>query len=328
MSACDEKQARLTERANALVAKLSEESKTLAAEIQERAKDIDPDIDTSGPDVWVGLDIDVSWKRVDFSLDLPEVKMVDQNWSLDLPQVTMKQQEIIFHTPSVRMKTVKTGEYPESFCRMVTKEIGLGVKIDVPECTVRWSPIYIDVPEPFMQEQRIVMGIPEFKMDRTEFILGIPEFTMKTQNFALDLPQFTVKNISIEANLAKEKGEALSQEASTRGAKLKENFKENAKVELGTDVTALFDCYQADLMQRKNEAMKQFDNGVNLIQGTIAGMAANKVPDDNESLQRLKQSLADLLAKRDEFAKIIEEKFIQLGKQQQSFFEKLIGGTT
>ena len=97
-------------------------------------------------------------------------------------------------------------------------------------------------------------------------------------------------------------------------------------MELGTDVTALFDCYQADLMQRKNEAMKQFDNGVNLIQGTIAGMAANKVPDDNEPFQRVKQSLADLIAKRDEFAKVIEEKFIQLGKQQQTFFEKLVGG--
>lgn len=326
MSACDEKQVRLTERANALVGKLAEDSKALAADIQEKAKDIDPDIDTSGPDVWIGMDIDVSWKRVDFSLDLPEVKMVDQKWALDLPQITMKDQAIIFHTPSVRMKTVKTGEYPETTCRMVTKDIGFGVKIDVPECTVRWSPIYIDVPEPFMEEQRIVMGVPEFRMDRTEFILGVPEFTMKTQNFALDLPQFTVKNISVEANKAKEKGDLLSQEATTRGAKLKESFKENAKIELGADVTALFDCYQSELMQRKNDALKQFENGVNLIQSTITAMVSNKVPDDNESLVKMRQSLADLIVKRDDFAKLIGEKFVELGRQQQSFFEKLIGG--
>nr|GFD20512.1 hypothetical protein [Tanacetum cinerariifolium] len=195
-------------------------------------------------------------------------------WSLDLPQVTMKDQSIIFHTPSVRMKTVKTGEYPETTCRMKTKNIGFGIKIDVPECTVTWSPIYIDVPEPFMEEQRIVMGIPEFRMDRTEFVLGIPEFTMKTQSFSLDLPQFTVKNISVEANKAKEKGDLLGNEAHIRSEKLKSNFKENAKLELGADVTALFDCYQSELMQRKNDALKQFENGVNLIQSTITAMVS------------------------------------------------------
>ncbi len=325
MSACDGKQNQLTEHANKLVARLANDSKELAADIQQKAKDIDPGIDTSGPDVWVGLDIDVSWKRTDISLDLPEVKIVDQRWVIDLPQVTMKDQSIIFHTPSIRMETQKTGEYPETRCTMVTKDIGLGVKIDVPECTVWWSPIYIDVPVPFMQEHTIIMGIPEFKMDRTEFVVGVPEFTMKIQKIALDLPQFTVKNISVEANKAKEKGDALSEEARTRGAKLKENFKENAKVELGTDVTALFDCYQSDLMQRKNDAMKQFENGVNLIQSTISAMVANKIPDDNESLMKMKLSLADLIAKRDAFAVNIQEKFVELGKQQKSFFEKLIG---
>lgn len=326
MSACDEKQVRLSERANALVGKLSEDSRALAAEIQEKAKDIDPDIDTSGPDAWIGMNIDVTWKRVDFSLDLPEVKMVDQKWSLDLPQVVMKDQAIIFHTPSVRMRTVKTGEYPETVCRMVTKRIGLGIKIDVPECTVRWSPIYIDLPEPFMEEQRIVMGIPEFRMDRTEFTLSVPEFTMKTQSLSLDLPQFTVKNISVEATKAKEKGDLLSQEANTRGEKLKESFKENSKMELGADVAALFDCYQSELMQRKNDAMKQFENGVSMIQSTITAMVSNKVPDDNESLVKMKQSLDDLIVKRDDFTKLIGEKFVELSKQQQSFFERLIGG--
>jgi hypothetical protein len=326
MSNCNDKQATLTERANALVAKLSDESKTLAADIQEKAKGIDPDIDTTGPDVWVGLDIDISWKRVEFSLDLPEVKMVDQKWSLDLPQVTMKDQSIIFHTPSVRMKTVKTGEYPEATCRMVTKDIGFGVKIDVPECTVRWSPIYIDIPEPFMEEQKIVLGIPEFRMDRTEFVLGVPEFSMKTQKFALDLPQFTVKNINVEAKKAKAKGDDLAQEANTRAAKLKENFKENAKVELGTDVTSLFDCYHRELMERKNEAMQRFESGVNLIQSTITAMVASKIPDDDASLVSVKQGLAALIAKRDEFARVIEQKFIELGAQQKSFFDKLIGG--
>ena len=78
-------------------------------------------------------------------------------------------------------------------------------------------------------------------------------------------------------------------------------------------------------MQRKNDAMKQFENGVNLIQSTISAMVANKIPDDNESLMKMKLSLADLIAKRDAFAVNIQEKFVELGKQQKSFFEKLIG---
>ena len=326
MSSCDQKQTILTDRANMLVAKLTTESKALASDIQEKSKEIDPNINTDGPDVWIGMDIDISWKRVDFSLDLPEVTMKDQKWSLDVPQVTMKDQSIIFHTPSIRMKTVKTGQYPEITCRMETRDIGLGVKIDVPVCVTTMKDMFMDVPEPFMQEQKIVMGIPEFKMDRTEMILGIPEFTMKTQKFSLDLPEFTAKNIKVEANKAKDKGDALSAEARTRSEKLKETFKENAKLELSSDVATLFDCYQSELMQKKNEAMQQFENGVNLRQSTITAMAANKMSDDQPNVVSVKQSLADLLSKREAFALAIQEKFVDLGKQQENFFKKFIGG--
>jgi hypothetical protein len=238
--ACDEIQAKVTSKASTLVAQLSEKSQALQAEVKDRAEDIAPDVDTSGPDVLVGIDFDVQWERVDFSLDLPDVSIIDQKWVLDLPQVIMKNQEIIFHTPSVRMKTVKTGEYPETTCKMVTKNIGLGVKIDVPECVVTFSPIYMDVPETFMQMQRIVLGVPDFRMDRTEMILGIPEVKMTTQSFSLHLPKITVKDIRVEAKKAEEEGRALSDEARVRGEKLREEFKEEAKLSLSQDVKDLF----------------------------------------------------------------------------------------
>lgn len=119
----------------------------------------------------------------------------------------------------------------------------------------------------------------------------------------------------------------MTKEANTRGTKLKENFKETAKMELGTHVTSLFDCYQSELMDKKNEAMSKFESGVNLLQSTIAAMATNKVPDDNEALQNMKKSLEALLIKREEFAKSIASKFIDLGNQQKFFFDKLIGET-
>jgi hypothetical protein len=322
---CNDKQDAVTKKAGALVAQLSEKSQALAADIKDKSKGIDPNVDTTGPDVWVGGDIDIRWERVDFSLDLPEVTIVDQKWILDLPQVTVKNQEIIFHTPSVRMKTVKTGEYPETTCKMVTKDIGLGVKIDVPECTVTWSPIYIDVPEPFMEEQRIVLSVPEFTMDRVELILGIPEFKMTTQHFALHLPQVTVKNINVEVKKAEEKGKALSEESKIRGMKLTEEFKENAKLDLGQGVKELFYCYEQELIQQKNSAMKKFEDGVNLLQAMVTAMVANKVPDDNEPLQKAKASLAKLTAERDAFTGNIEKKIIDLHTPQKTFFEKLIG---
>jgi hypothetical protein len=323
--ACNDKQEAVTKKANALIAQLSEKSQDLATDIKNKSKDIDPNVDTTGPDAWVGGDIDIRWERVDFSLPIPEVTIIDQKWILDLPQVTIKDQEIIFHTPSVRMKMVKTGEYPETTCRIVTKDIGFGVKIDVPECTTTWSPIYMDLPEPFMQEQRIIIGIPEFKMDRVELILGIPEFKMTTQHFILDLPQVTVKNIKVEAKKAQEKGEALSKESRVRGMKLTEEFKENAKLELGQDVKELFYCYEQDLIQQKNSAMKSLEDGVNLLQATIATMVANKVPDDNGSLKNAKSSLKELTDRRVALTEQIEKNIADLHTQQKTFFEKLIG---
>jgi hypothetical protein len=108
--------------------------------------------------------VETSMKRVDISLDLPEVTMKNQDWIFDLPTVRMKDSDIIFHLPSIRMKRVKTGEYPEFTCHGFP-----------PKCTVKWSPIWTDIPEPFMEEHRIVIGIPEFYMNEQRFVVGVPE---------------------------------------------------------------------------------------------------------------------------------------------------------
>lgn len=312
-SPCDSKQQLLVGKVQALMERFKEKSAALANEVRQEAEGLDPDLDTTGLDVWIGIDFDVTWKRQDMSLDLPQVKLVDQSWSLDLPQVTVKNEDIIFHTPSVRMVTKKVGEYPEVTCGGFP-----------PQCTVRWSPIYADVPEPFMQEQRIVIGVPEFKMDRTEFVLGVPEFSMKRVDFSLDLPEITVKNISVEAKKAEEKGQALAASASERNAGLQREHKESAKAELGQDVAGLFDCYFEDLNKRKNGAMEQFAQSEAMMQGAISGMLSQKVPDDNAALVRVRASLADLQQKRADFASMIEGQLNRLLLQQQSFIDKLM----
>ena len=320
---CSEQQTVLETRLGELVEDLKEESLELEKEVRERAGTIDPDIDTSGPDVWIGLDIDVSWERVDFSLDLPEIKLVNQEWSLDLPQVTMKQQTIIFHTPSVRMDTVRGPDLPETVCKMVMKQIG-PLKTKVPECKIRMKKTYLDVPVTFMQEQKIILDVPEFKMDRTEMVVGVPEFTMKTQKFALHLPQVTVKNIHVEAKKAEKAGNELAADAKRRGEELRLGFAETAKSELGTDVSDLYGCYRQQLLSSRTQALQTFEHSAATLQNAITSMVNNKVPEDNENLKSARASQAKLAIDRESFLTQMQENLEKLAAQESTFFEKLV----
>jgi len=236
----------------------------------------------------------------------------------------MKNQEIIFSTPSVRMKRVQTGEYPEVTCGWDDKDLGFGIKTKIWGCKTTFSPIYMDVPEPFMQEQKIVLGVPEFKMDRVDLILNIPEFEMKRADFAMDLPEFTIKNVSVEADNAKQRGEALALKTQNEAAALKTNFSEQAKQSIGPDVTNLFYCYENELSRQRNEGLAKFDQGIKLVQDFVATLQTNKVSDDNDTMKKMKASLAEALAAREKFASDVEQRFRDLHQQQADFFKKML----
>jgi len=312
-SPCDDKMEELLGRFNTAVARLKEESEALADDVMKDAKDIDPDIDTTGPDVWIGMDIDVKWKRQDMSLDLPNVRIVDQKWSLDVPQLTARDEDVIFHLPSIRMVRKKIGEYPEVKCEGFP-----------PQCRVKWSPIYADLPEPYMQERRIVVVVVDIKMGRTEFAFGVPEVTMTPVNFSMNIPEITVKSISAEAKEAEDKGKALSASAIERSSALQKEFKEKLKAELGQETAGLFDCYFEDLSKQKNTAVESFAVGEAMIEGAIAGMQAQKVPEDNGTLQQLRASLADIRQNRADFLTNIEKQLGDLILQRTTFIENLM----
>lgn len=314
--ACEAQRDLVNQKIATLQNELAQRSKELGEKFREQAKDIDPDIDTTGPDVWVGADVEITWKTVELSLDLPEVTIRDQEWSLDLPQVTVNDQHISFDLPATRMETQKVGEYPEFYCD--TSKFP-------PQCTVRWSPIYADVPVFYMERQDIVLGVPEFRMDRTSFILGVPEFTMKTVKFALDLPQITVKNIQVEAEEARTRANELSARAKTESDALKTKFQEEAKMNVGFDVNGMFDCFQSELQSRKNDAVAMFESGQASIRAGIDAMVTRKVPEDNESLKRLRAQLTELVSKSEEFAASIAKQFADLDEQRRSFVKNLLG---
>lgn len=323
---CNELQEVVKSKATLLASQLQDKAATLAAEIQEAAKGIDPNINTTGVDAWIGLDIDISWKETKFSVDLPEVRMINQTWSLDLPEVTITNKDIIFHTPSTRMVTVSGPNVPEVFCRMETKDIGFGIKIDVPVCVTEMKPTYIDVPEVFMEEQRIVLGIPEFKMSRMEFVIGIPEFFMKAQEFSLHLPQITVKNIKEEAKKAKEKGEELAEDAKIRSEKLKAVYREEVKLSLSQDIKRMFSCYEQSLNNEKQSTLKKFDDNIRMLNSIIASMVANKVPDDNESLMKMKASLLNMMAQKEKYVATVTKMIKDFYVRQEACINQLIAG--
>ena len=310
---CEDKQVALTSKLMTLMESLKAKMETVAAEAQEEAKGIDPDINTDGPDVWIGANIDIKWERTDFSLDLPEITMKDQKWSFDLPKVDMKNRDIIFHTPSIRMERRKTGEYPEFYC-----DSGF-----IPKCTVRMSPIYMDVPVPFDEEQRIVLSVPEFSTQRVEFVWSLPEFKMVTSTFAIHLPQVTVKNISAEASKAKEAGEQLSEKTKNKTAAIKESFKEQAKMEHGWEVAALFECYQMEILKQRDEGMANFNSGISMVQAALTSMAASKVPSDNENYTRMVSQLGAMVKSRDEFAVAMIANFESMDTAQKGFIESM-----
>lgn len=310
---CEEKQAALSKKLEALMGEMKNELETLAQNTKDKAKEIDPDVDTNGLDVWIGADIDIQWERTEFVMDLPEVTMKEQTWSLDLPQVTVRDQEIIFHTPSTRTERVKTGEYPEFYC-----EGGFP-----PKCTVRWSPMWADLPVPFMQEQRIVMGVPEFRMDRTSFVWSLPEFRMTTQRLALHLPQITIKNISVEAEKAKKKGEELSAQTTQATQSIKATYKERAKMEHGWEAAALFECYQIEILKSRDAGLAQFATGIAMAEAAIASMAANKVPADNENFLKMSAQLSATLKARDDFLNQMQQNIDRMSKSQADFVDSI-----
>ena len=313
---CDHLKDVVTQKLAVIQAELAERSQKIGASFKEEAKAIDPDLNTDGPDAWFSADVQIDWKTVELSLDLPEVRLVDQEWSLDLPQVTVNDQHIIFDLPAIRMETQKIGEYPEFYCDTHTL---------IPECTVRMSPIYADVPVTYMERHDIVLGIPEFKLDRVSFVLGVPEITMKTVGFTLDLPQITIKNIQAEAATAREKAGNLSVRAKAESDHLKQSFSQEAKMTVGFDVNVMFDCFQSELQSRKNEAVAMFSSGDASIRAGINSMVANKVPDDNPALVALRNQLATLVEKSEVFTNSIAKQFADLDEQRQRFVKTLLG---
>jgi hypothetical protein len=239
--------------------------KSEAETIQKDAPNPDNPVEAA-----ISFDLDVSSHDEEFIFHVPEVTMKDQKISLDLPQVTMRQQKWIFDLPATKMELQCINGIPETVCKMVTKSVGFGIKIDVPECYTRaGQDICTEVPVFLMEKHEVVLGIPEFIVDRTEFSMGIPEVTMKEQKIVLTIPDFTVKNVKVEAKETKEKAEELSTSAKKDAAELSYKLKSEIEQTSLQGIRDTFDCQRRGLEAQRVSSLSKLDANLEVFKVSL-----------------------------------------------------------
>lgn len=154
----------------------------------------------------------IETRRLDFALDVPEIRMVDQRLSMDVPETRMKTQTWSWDMIEIRMVRQ---------CRAGPDEIVVENKTchndfppfdyPCPETrTRRGADICWDEPRSETVRQEIKLDIPEFTMKRIEWVMGVPEFKMVTQRFAFDYPVVIIDSIQTRSEKAKQDSRQLS----------------------------------------------------------------------------------------------------------------------
>jgi len=288
-----EMQAEIKQRVDQRTATLNEQVKSI--------NDEKPD----GPEVAIGIDVDVSWKDVEMIFDLPSITMKEQRIVFGLPEVTVNDRDIIFSTPSVRMVTKKVGQYPEFH-----------------GWTVEWKDILIDVPEPFMQEQRIVMGIPEFTMKDHEVILDLPTITMVQNRIVIGLPQFTVR--SVDAVVSDMKNDALNAKSAAESG-IRADLKEIGTASQGKIVQAvskIFDASRTKLAEQRDQALIVFDGLIASLTGSVNDLHNRKASGD--VVTGVEGSLAKAVDDRQQLVARFEEQLTGLAAQEQDVVKNML----
>lgn len=289
---CLQFQSEMEKVAEATGVELSYKMKAVSESVNGEASQLKDD---AGNQAW--LKFDVSWDDVSVKFDLPEFKMVTQNWTLDLPQVTMINKEMIFHTPSTRMGTQKVGQYPEFH----------GLEIV-------WKDILIDVPEFFMQEQRIVVGIPEFKMDQTTITLDVPEVEMKTQEIIMGLPQFTLREAKVDIQV---RADALKAKAEQQVAAVRAEVAGKAAIDFGKAANTLFSCLRTSLQNKKLETAALIEPAITMLQSSISKFQSIDSDESRQMVSELNGKLATTLEKKQLAEARFTEQIAALVTQEQ-----------
>lgn len=262
--------------------------------------------------------IKVTMQRSRMVIGLPTITMRSQSIAFDLPSVTMRNRDIIFSLPSVRMVQVKTGEKPETTCSG-------GGFLGLPQCTVRWTPIYISVPEPYMEENRIVLGIPEVTMQRNDWRFDVPDIRIEDTEILFDVPSITIESQQDAAQRAADAAMDLSRQFQDRAATLASAAKERVKDRLVPKISAVFACHRSGLQQQLVSLPQQFDPAINQINAALQDMTGRGVPAGDDDYVALVARRDDLLAKRQAAVEQIQNAISELSAKEAEAVHALMG---
>jgi len=262
--------------------------------------------------------INVTMQRTRMVIGLPSITMRSQSVAIDLPSVTMRNRDIIFSVPSTRMVRVKIGEKPETTCSG-------GGFLGLPQCTVRWTPIYADVPQPFMEENRIVLAIPEVTMQRNDWRFDVPDIRIEDQEIVFDVPSITIETQQDAAERAAGAAQDLSRQFQDRAASLATAAKERAKERLVPKVSAVFACHRANLEQQLTSLPQQFDPALSQTNAVLQDMASRSVPVGDDDYVRLLAQRDNLLSQRQNLVDQLQTQIVSLSAKEAEAIHAMVG---
>lgn len=166
--------------------------------------------DPNNPGAKFGFNFHFRDEQMEIKLDLPTVKMVDQNMSMDLPEVTMRTNSLSWDVPQAYMQRECMQGVPETVVSTGTCNLG-PIKYDCPVISIRaGKEICLDLPKTKMVRNEVKLDIPELSMKRQDWIMGIPEIKMETQRIVFNYPALVVDSIEMKSNELAKRGEKLS----------------------------------------------------------------------------------------------------------------------
>lgn len=326
---CDEKKAAFDEAMKTCVAELQEGLKSVAGEAEAKATKVADDA-KAGSDLAQGVGavggtviggvvggapgaaagatlgkaigalfvMKIEMMRTEFKLDLPGITMKNQRWFFNAPEVTMMDREMSFDLPVTKMERRRGPDFPETVCHIETREIGFGVKIDVPVCELRNKETYLDIPVIVMETKRIVVGLPEVAMKGQEVVVGVPEIRIETQTFSFDVPRVVVEPAQNAGKKVAEEALKIATEAQLAATTKQHSLREQMRFRLLGPCKDMFDCYRGELATARDQIVAMFDPSIKQITSSIQAALGRGIAEDDASIQGLRAKLQNVTEER------------------------------
>lgn len=269
----------------------------------------------------------VSTERVSAAMDVPRITMRDQAWIFSVPAIEMRANDIIYNLPTLVMRTVPGPMQPVPVCRMEQRCIGsppFRVCTDVPVCYIDYRPTSLDVPTWEDREHRISLDLPVVVMRETRVVVGVPEITMERQDVSLDLPRIKLEFIQDAGHKTAEAAAQLQAQAEAAILQRRLAFRERVRFEVIGPATAMFDCFKQQLRDAIAQTQAMFDPQIAQLGAALQNLAAQQVPATHENHVRLKASMDDLVARRDEAVGKLQQSLAELEASAQAALDRLI----